>query len=80
MLIVDIDQSTKDLGAIVETVGSSLGDEEMNKDLLYMFERYIDIHGLSIGRWKIYEGNGGHLFIIDTKREGYFRFDKTNIP
>ena len=25
----------------------------------------------------IYEGDGRHLFIIDTKRDGFYRFDKT---
>lgn len=45
--------------------------------MLDQFEKYIEANGFRIGRWKFYEGNGHHLFIIDTKREGYYRFDKT---
>ena len=51
----------------------------MNRSLLTVFEKYVDVNGMRIGRWKIYEGNGNNLFIIDTKREGYYRFDKTCI-
>ena len=77
MLLVDLDQSVASVGAITEGIGSTLGDANMDKNLLYMFERYIDVYGLTIGRWKIYEGDGEHLFIVDTKRDGYYRFDKS---
>ena len=77
MLLVDIGQSSSDLGSVVEQIGSTLGDSDFDKSLLYMFERYIDLNGLTIGRWKIYQGNGNHLFIIDTNRDGYYRMDKT---
>lgn len=61
-------------------MGNTEGDNELDKSVLYMFERFIEINGLEIGRWKIFEGNGHHLFIIDTKRDGFYRFNKTYVP
>ena len=77
-LLIDIEQSVGDINTISEKLGSpTVGSSDMNMDLLDTFEKYVTVRGMKIGRWKIYEGNGHHLFIIDNKRKGYYRFDKT---
>ena len=58
-------------------MGNSVGDDRLDNDILYEFEKYVDANGMRIGRWKLMMGNGDHFFIKDTKRKGYFRFNKT---
>lgn len=78
MLLIDLDDSVNKLGSLGESLGSkALGDERLNNDLLIEFENWITQNGLRIGRWKLMIGNGDHFFIVDTKREGYYRFNKT---
>ena len=66
-LLVDLDQSGNNLGAIGEDIGVG-SDDRLDNDILYEFEKYVDANGLRIGTDGSSQSGGGSIGAVAAKR------------